>query len=82
MDDILLFALLLVVASVTGGFLITRIYLLVSKGELDVKGVIYSRRTTPTYYWILLTTIVVCTPLVFAIAGFCVFVLAGFRVFA
>ncbi len=74
-DAILLAALLLVVALVAGGFLITRIYLLVSKGELDVKGVVYSRRTTPIYYWILLTNIVVCTPVVFAIAGFCVIAL-------
>lgn len=74
-DAILLAALLLVVALVAGGFLITRIYLLVSKGELAVKGVIYSRRTTPIYYWILLANVVVCTPIVFAIAGFCVFAL-------
>lgn len=69
----ILLAALLVVASVAGGFLITRIYLLVTKGELDVRGVIYSRRTTPIWYWILLTNLVVCTPVVFAIAGFCVF---------
>lgn len=74
-DAILLAAFLLVVALVAGGFLITRIYLLVSKGELDVKGVIYSRRTSPIYYWILLTTVVACTPIIFAIAGFCVFAL-------
>lgn len=74
-SDILLVTLLLAVTLVAGGFLITRIYLLVSTGELDVKGVIFSRRTTPIYYWIVLANVVVCTPIVFAIAGFCVFAL-------
>lgn len=72
-SDILLATLLLVVALVAGGFLITRIYLLISKGELDVKGVIYSRCTTPIYYWIVLANSVVGTAIILAIAGFCVF---------
>jgi hypothetical protein len=47
--------LLLIVCLVGGGFLVSRVYLLISRGRLDVKGVIYSRRETPVFYWITLT---------------------------
>lgn len=76
-SDILLVTLFVVLNLVVGGFLITRIYLLISKGELDVKGVIYSRHTTPIYYWIVLANAVVGVVMTFAIAGFCVFAFLG-----
>lgn len=65
--------LLLIVSLVVSGFLVTRAYLLVSKGELDVKGAIYSRRATPIHYWIVLASAVVGIVMTLLIAGLCIF---------
>jgi hypothetical protein len=42
------------VFAVVAVFLATRLYLLIVKGELQVRGVLYSRRRTPIWYWIIM----------------------------
>ena len=44
----------------------SRVYLLLVLGELNVKGIRYSRRATPTQYW--LTTVLAVFGTVFAFA--------------
>ena len=46
----------------------TRVYLLVVRGELNVKGWIYSRTSTPIHYWITLLMAIIGTTLTLGIA--------------
>lgn len=43
---------LLILAAAVGAFMVTRVYLLIFRGELNVKGIVYSRASTPIQYWI------------------------------
>ena len=61
--------LLLTVSLVGGGFVASRVYLLISKGELNGKGADYSRRDTPIRYWIVLATAIIGTALMLFISG-------------
>ena len=51
--------ILFVVAAATACFLASRIYLLFTKGELNVKGVTYSKERTPIMYWITVINVTV-----------------------
>ena len=51
---------LLVVSLGAGAFMCSRVYLLVVRRELNVKGAVYSLAETPFRYW---------TTLIFAVAG-------------
>ncbi len=64
-------ALYLVITSVVACFMVSRVYLLIAKGQLNVKGVVYSRQRTPISYWITLIFAIVGTALtlVLAVAG-------------
>ena len=44
--------LLFIVSVAVGLFLGTRLFLLVTRGELNVKGAVYSKASTPILYWI------------------------------
>jgi hypothetical protein len=44
----------LVIFMAVGCFMASRVCLLLSRGELNVKGVRYSRRETPAQYWVIL----------------------------
>ena len=46
----------------------TRVYLLVFRGELNVKGWVYSRVSTPIRYWITLLMAIIGTMLTLGIA--------------
>ncbi len=61
--------LLLGMSLVAGGFLASRVYLLISKGELNVKGAVYSRRDTPLRYGLVLATAIIGAALMLFIAG-------------
>lgn len=43
---------LLIVAAAVGAFMVTRVYLLIYHGELNVRGWVYSRASMPVQYWI------------------------------
>jgi hypothetical protein len=45
---------LLIVSGAVGAFMITRVYLLIFRGELNVRGAVYSRASTPIQYWMTL----------------------------
>ena len=47
----------------------TRVYLLVARGELNVKGFVYSRSSTPILYWIMTVIAVLGTALTLGIAS-------------
>ena len=44
--------LLFIVSLSAGLFLCTRLYLLAARGQLNVKGAVYSRASTPVLYWV------------------------------
>jgi hypothetical protein len=69
LGDLLLSVGLLVLCLLVGGFLATRIHLLVAKGELDVRGAVYSRSATPARYWIVFVNAVVGAIMAFGIAA-------------
>lgn len=60
--------LLFIVALAAGLFLLTRLYLLVARGQLNVKGAVYSRTSTPVLYWISFVCAVAGTILTVGIA--------------
>jgi hypothetical protein len=59
---------LLIVATASGAFMVTRVYLLIFRGELNVKGWVYSRTSTPIKYWIMTILAIVGMTLTLGVA--------------
>jgi uncharacterized membrane protein len=69
----------LIIFMAVGCFMASRVYLLLSQGELNVKGVRYSRRGTPTQYWVMFIMAVLGTVFAFAIAALGIAAIANGR---
>lgn len=52
---------LLIVCAATGAFMCTRVYMLLVRGELNVKGALYSREATPVQYWLVFAMAIIGT---------------------
>ncbi|MFA5964673.1 MAG: hypothetical protein WC804_11705 [Sphingomonas sp.] len=48
----------LIVCAASGAFMCARVYLLLFRGELNVKGILYSRDATPVQYWLVLAMVI------------------------
>jgi hypothetical protein len=53
----------------------SRVYLLIAKGRLNVKGIIYSREGTPILYWVELALAIVGATMILGIAGLWAYVM-------
>ena len=59
-----------------GGFVASRVYLLITKRSLNVKGITYSRTMTPVLYWVELALAITGAAMILGIAGLWAFGLA------